>query len=53
MGFEVEGENVATFGGNSYATVWFAPNSNAWIMLEKALFNQCMQTTRSCLTPFS
>jgi len=40
MAFEFEGANVAAFGGNSYASIWFAPNSNAWIMLEKALYNQ-------------
>jgi len=39
MAFEFEGQNIATYGGNSYASVWFAANSNAWIMLEKALYD--------------
>jgi len=37
MVFELEGQNVFSWGGNAYAGLWFGPNNNAWIMLEKNL----------------
>jgi len=37
IAWELEGENVGTYGGNSFASIWIAPNDKAWVMLEKAL----------------
>jgi len=38
LAFEIEGNNIASYGGNSYASLWFAPNNFAWIMLEQAIY---------------
>jgi len=35
MAFELEGQNIFSFGGNMYASIWIAPNNQAWVLLEK------------------
>jgi hypothetical protein len=37
VAFELEGTNVFSSGGNMYASIWLAPNDNAWVMLEKSV----------------
>jgi len=37
MAFDLEGEHVVGFTGGAFESTWFAPNDNAWIMLEKNL----------------
>jgi len=37
MAFDLEGEHVFGFTGGAFESTWFAPNDNAWIMLEKNL----------------
>jgi len=39
LAFEIEGANVASYGGNSYASVWFSANDRTWVMLEKAFYS--------------
>jgi len=39
LAFDVEGNNVVTYGGNSFAAVWFSANQNAWIMLEQQIYS--------------
>jgi len=36
--FELEGHDVFTMGGMAFEGTYFAPNNNAWILLEKNLF---------------
>jgi len=38
LAFEIEGTNIAVYGGNSYASVWVAPNAFAWVMLQKSIY---------------
>jgi len=37
IAFEFEGHNIASYGINSFASVWFGPNNNTWILLNKAI----------------
>jgi len=37
VGFNVEGDHVQATGGNSFASVWFIPNNQTWILLEKSI----------------
>jgi len=37
MAFDLEGQHVFGFSGGAFESTWFAPNDNAWIMLEKNL----------------
>jgi len=38
MSFGLEGEHQLSFGGQAFHSLWFAPNDNAWILLEKSTF---------------
>jgi len=40
LAWETEGANVINFGGNSAASMWIAPNNDAWIQLNKFLYHQ-------------
>jgi len=37
VAYELEGHNVATYGPNSFSSIWFGPNNNTWILLNKAI----------------
>jgi len=35
VSFELEGDHIATYGPNSGASIWIAPNNNSWVLLTK------------------
>lgn len=44
MAFELEGRGVFSMTGEAFSSVWFAPNNNAWIMLEKSILTDKRHT---------
>jgi hypothetical protein len=46
IAFELEGSNIATYGANSYASIWIAPNNNAWVLLNKAYISFAHKPTQ-------
>jgi len=38
IAFDNDGSNEESVGPNAYASIWIAPNQNAWVMLEKSIF---------------
>jgi len=43
MAFQIEGSNQQSVGPSSYTSIWIAPNQNAWVMLEKSIWNSASQ----------